>query len=340
MKPVTRRSFFISFGAGWVVSKLPRQPMIMSVNGPISAGSLGRALIHEHFLVDFIGADKVDEIRWDKETVLEKVMPFLLEAKQAGVKSIFDCTPAFLGRDIRLLQRLSDKSGVQIITNTGYYGASQNKYLPSWAFSETEEQLAARWIKEFTQGIDDSAVKPGFIKIGVDSGQPLSTLHKKLVVAAAQTHLKTGLTICSHTGLAPAAFEQIELLKKHGVHPEAFVWVHAQAEKNEELYIKAARQGSWVSLDGIGWGKASDYARSISKLKTSGYLHKLLLSHDAGWFKPDDPQGSFTGYTKIFTEVIPLLKVEGFTDADFRQLLVTNPRRAMSIQIKPSGSRS
>ena len=122
-----------------------------------------------------------------------------------------------------LQKRLEDESGLQVITNTGYYGAMQNKYLPQWAFTESAEQLARRWINEFENGIDGTSIKPGFIKIGVDAPH-LSSLHQKLVKAAAITHLKTGLTICSHTGPAAAAFEELNILRTMSVHPSAFVW--------------------------------------------------------------------------------------------------------------------
>lgn len=58
------------------------------------------------------------------------------------------------------------------------------------------------------------------------------------------THLRTGLTICSHTGPAVAAFEELEELKRVGVHPSAFVWVHAQNESNKNLYTQAAQMGA------------------------------------------------------------------------------------------------
>ena len=90
-----------------------------------------------------------------------------------------ECTPAFLGSDVRLLKMLSEKTKVQIITNTGYYGAVDNKYLPPWAFTETAEQLAQRWIDDFEFGIDGTNVRPGFIKISVDAKPGgLSDLHK------------------------------------------------------------------------------------------------------------------------------------------------------------------
>ena len=307
---------------------------VITVNGSIPAAAMGKTLIHEHFLVDFIGADKIDNTRWDREEVLKKVLPYLLEAQNYGVKTILDCTPAFLGRDVVLQKRLAKESGLQILTTTGYYGAVQNKYLPQWAFTETHEQLAKRWINEFENGIENTKVRPGFIKIGVDAGH-LSDLHRKIVKAAALTHLQTGLTICSHTGIAIPAFEEIELLQKMKVHPAAFVWTHAQAEPDKTLHVKAAKAGAWISLDGIGWGDFEKYADSIDNLHSAGLLNKVLISHDAGWYKPGEPGGgNFTGYTNIFRELIPLLKKRGLTDHAIQQMLIKNPADAFAIRVR------
>ncbi|AEI48166.1 phosphotriesterase family protein [Runella slithyformis] len=328
---LTRRQFLLTASA---VPFLQAKEQIITVNGAIRPQQMGRTLIHEHLLVDFIGADKISVDRWSREEVLKVVLPYLLEVKKQGVKTFLDCTPAFLGRDVHLLQLAAQKSGLHILTNTGYYGAVDNKYLPKWAFTETAEQLADRWTAEFENGIDGTDVRPGFIKIGVNPG-PLSELHRKLVRAAGLTHLRTGLTICSHTGPALAAFEEIEELQRTGVHPSAFVWVHAQGESNKNLYTKAAQMGAWVSLDGMGWGDWENYASWIDLLKSNRLLNRVLISHDAGWYKPGEPNGgSFVGFTALFEKVFPILRQKGFTQADFDQLLVHNPAEAFKIQVR------
>jgi phosphotriesterase-related protein len=334
MSNISRRKFFKA-GAGFLFfSRWHPSLFVITVDGRIPAASMGTTLVHEHFLVDFIGADKISFNRWNRDEVVNKVLPYLLEAKKQGVKTILDCTPAFLGRDVLLLKRLSDESGLHVLTNTGYYGAVENKYLPKWAFIETYEQIAKRWIDEFKNGIENTAIKPGFIKISVAEGR-LSELHQKLVKAAALTHLETGLTICSHTGVATPAFEEIELLKKMGVHPSAFVWTHAQAEADNAKHVKAAKLGSWISLDGIGWGDFEKYAESIDNLKAAGLLNKVLISHDAGWYKPGEKDGgNFTGYANVFLQLFPLLKRRGFTDRDVQQLLVKNPAEAFAIRVR------
>jgi phosphotriesterase-related protein len=308
--------------------------IIMTVNGPIPSQKMGVTLVHEHILVDFIGADSINEQRWNKSIVAETALPYLRAIKKLGCNTFIECTPAFLGRDPILLKSISDSSGLNILTNTGFYGAMDNKYIPAYAFNETVDQIASRWTKEWVDGIEDTGIKPGFIKIGVASGN-LSDLHKKLVVAAAHTHLKTGLTIASHTGPAIPAFEELEILQKEGVSPDAFIWVHAQVEKDFSNHIKAARMGAWISLDGINDNNLEDYVRLLNNMKENNLLGKVLLSHDSGWYHPGEQNGGdYKGYKTLFEKLVPLLRKEKFSESDIHQLLVTNPAKAFTIRIR------
>lgn len=302
-----------------------------TVTGSHDLDSLGLTLIHEHMLVDFIGADSVSKKRYELDSVVKKVLPYLLEVKRFGVKSIFDCTPSFLGKDLELLRTLSEQSGIEILTNTGLYGAVDGKYLPDYAFSETAEQLAERWISDFENGIEGTGIKPGFIKISVNPETPLREVDAKLVRAAGITHQRTGLRIASHTGPWLAAEQQVEILQGMGIDPSAFVWVHAQNETNMQNFKKAAQLGVWISWDGIGW-EVDSYVIRLIFAKANGFLDQILISHDAGWYKPGEENGGdFQPFTPIFTDLIPDLDAKGFTKEDWEKLFFDNPKRAFGL---------
>jgi phosphotriesterase-related protein len=338
--------------AGSTLAELPARSStrddlgkIRTVRGTLQSGELGTTLSHEHLLVDFIGADQVSPERWNRAEVVERVLPYLLEIKRLGVASLVECTPAYLGRDPALLRELSEKSGLHILTNTGYYAAAGNKFLPPQAFTETADQLAARWIREAREGIDGTGgpshgIRPGFMKISVNApGGKIDGTDRKLVRAAAITHLETGLTIASHTGLADPAREQLDELEAAGVHPSAFVWVHAQAQglsaKNLSPYLELGKRGCWVSLDGVADDNVPRYAELLEFLKNENLLNRVLFSHDAGWYRPGEPNGGeFRPFTAIHTKLVPELKKRGFTDADLRQLLVRNPAEAFTIRVR------
>jgi len=318
---------------------------ILTVRGPIAASELGVTLVHEHVLVDFAGADSTGYHRWDKEEVVESVLPYLKEIQELGVQSLFECTPAYVGRDPWVLKALSEKTGMHLVTNTGYYGAHANHYIPESFYSLSAEELSRIWIDEYVHGIEGSGVRPGFIKIAVDGNDQLSPEHRKIITAAALAHQQTGLVIASHTGPELPAFEQIEVLESHGIDPSSFIWVHAQ-RGSLEGNIKAAQAGTWISLDNVNAQRKegsefdiSWYAHRIDALKKAGLLHRVLISHDAGWYSPGEEKGgSFRGYTALFSDLLPKLKDKGFSQKDLDQLLISNPMEALSIREVPSGS--
>jgi len=311
-----------------------KESKIITVNGEIPSSEIGKTLHHEHILVDFIGADSTGYHRWDKNEVMQKVLPHLVEIKKLGYKTLVECTPAFLGRDPELLKMLSDESGLQIITNTGYYSAVGAKFIPQHGFEESAEQLAQRWIEEAKNGIEGSGIYPGFIKIAVER-KPLEAINRKVVEAACITHKATGLTIMSHTGLSVPAFQQLEILNEYGVHPSAFIWTHAHNEKDYAKHIEAANMGTWIAFDNFKPARLERYVEFALLMKKEGLLGKVLFSHDAGWYRPGEPGGGkFRGFNEIEELLIPELLKKGLTQPDIYQLFVVNPSEAFKINIR------
>ena len=323
--------------AGLAAGAAPRAKA-MTVRGLTNAASLGTVLMHEHVMVDFIGADKVSPNRYNRDEVFRTALPFLQQAARNGVKTLVECTPAWLGRDVELLRRLSIASKLNIITNTGYYGAANDKFVPAHAYQESAEQLAARWTNEFHVGIDGTDIKPGIIKIGVDAG-PLSEIDAKLVKAAALTHLQTGLTIGSHTGNGIAAMQQLDLLESLGVDLGAFIWIHAQNEKDPAVHRRAAERGCWVEFDGIHPNSAAKHAEYVTNLAQQNLLGRVLVSMDAGWYHVGEPQGGkYRDYSSLFTDFLPLIQKQ-LSTKQISQLLNDNPHKALTLEIKRKKSK-
>jgi phosphotriesterase-related protein len=278
-------------------------------------------LVHEHVLVDFIGADQIAPGRYDPEEAFRVARPRLEEVARLGCRRLLECTPDFLGRDPKLMARLADSTGLEIWINTGIYGAGAHKYVPAFAREESAEQLAKRWIAEARQGVD--GVKPRFIKTGVNSG-PLVALDRKLVRAAAIASRETGLTIASHTGNGVAALEELDIVVSEKVSPSKFVWVHAQSEKDPAIHEKVARSGAWVEFDGIGPKSVDRHLECVRNMAARGLLGNVLISQDSGWYRVGEPGGGdYRGYAGIYTDFLPKLD-----PAWVRQLMWDNPRKA------------
>ena len=229
---------------------------------------------------------------------------------------------------------LADESGLQIITNTGYYSAVGAKFIPEHGFTETAEQLAQRWIEEAKNGIEGTGVYPGFIKIAVER-KSLESINKKVVEAACITHKETGLTIMSHTGPAVPAFEQLDILNNYGLHPSAFIWTHAHNEKDYKKHIEAAKMGAWIAFDNFKPERLEHFVEFALMMKKESLLGKVLFSHDAGWYKPGQPDGgTFRGFTEIEKLLIPALLENGLTQPDIHRLFVQNPSDAFKVHIR------
>jgi len=306
-----------------------------TVRGSIDVGRMGATLVHEHVLVDFAGAERVSRSRYDAGEAFRVILPHLQDLHKRGCRTLLECTPAYLGRDPLLLRRLSEASGLHIVTNTGYYGAASDSAVPKHAYAESARQLAARWTAEFRAGIEGTGIRPGFVKIGVEPGR-LSDIDRKLVEAAALCHLDTGLTLAVHTGDGAAALEIVSVLTRLGVSPEAYVWVHSQNERDLATRSWAAQQGTWIELDGVAPGSLDAHLEGIVDLFRRDQLDRVLVSHDAGWYHVGEPGGGgYRPHTFLFDTLVPALRARGLDEADVRRLLVDNPARAFATRPRP-----
>ncbi|MBI1389007.1 MAG: phosphotriesterase [bacterium] len=313
---------------------LEHQGRVMTVMGPIEPRSMDVTLSHEHVLVDFIGWKETGKHRYDEDDAFRVILPHLRKLRRLGCKTLVECTPNYIGRDPALLLRLARESDLHLLTNTGIYGAANEKFVPDSAREASADQLADEWVKEWREGIGDTGVRPGFIKTGVNNG-PLSELDRKLFRAACRTHKRTGLTIACHTGGGGAINDELDILEDEGLAGEALIWVHAQNERDFQLHARAARLGVWVSFDGVSTKNRFDYVTRLKAMKDRGLLHRVLISHDAGWYSPGEPEGGdFRPYDAVFTALIPELRQSGFDRDELHRLVTKNPQTAFTIQTR------
>jgi len=304
---------------------------INTVQGPINFSELGMSLTHEHIMSNY-GKEINETPSYDSIQLFNQVIPYLKNLRSLGVNSIFDCTTEYFGRRVDLLKMISDATDIQIITNTGFYGAADDRYIPEYAYGASAKAISEIWIDEFENGIKGTDIKPGFIKLAFDDGRPPSDIDKKLLEAGILTHLSTGLTIAVHTGKNMEALElQMQLLRDNAIHPSAWIWTHANKVEDDIVLLDLAAKGSWISLDGVNESNINEYIRRIKLFKQKNLLHKILLSHDGNGFPSGGPIRNFEA---IFESLVPEMLTNGFTQDDIYQVLVRNPKEAFQIRIR------
>lgn len=318
---------------------IAQQDYILTVNGKVSASELKRALPHEHVVTNFIGADAILIPSGTDRDRLRHFVSVFKDLRAKGVNFVFECTPAYIGRDVKLLQQISKQSGVHIVTNTGIYAAVKKKYVPEFVSKETVDEIARRWEKEFSQGIEGTGIRPGFIKLGVDTG-PLDSIESKLLLAAIKVSQRTGLTIAVHTGDYAAALSEYKIAIANRHDPSRLVWVHAQNASDEER-LDLASKGVYISLDGVSAKNVEEYAGRILFMKKNNVLNKIILSHDDGWAVLSNGSydklelfgnGNDVPYTTIFSKLIPLLKTGGMSEREIELIMKENVVRCFSLR--------
>ena len=138
---------------------------------------LGTTLMHEHVFV------LNEEIRlnypgdWDEEARIADAAAKLNELQQRGCDTIADPTVIGLGRDIRRIRRVADRTDINIIAATGLYTYDDVpfyfRYRGAQSKSPASDPMTAMFIADITDGIAGSGVRArGDAGAGRGGGRP------------------------------------------------------------------------------------------------------------------------------------------------------------------------
>ena len=185
---------------------------VNTVLGPIDSSEMGFTLSHEHITLGAAGAAATYPGFQDRQAIADAATAALTEAHDGGVRTIIDVTTFDLGRDIAMMQEVSRRSGVHAIPCTGNHLA-----VPRIFWGAPVDRVAALFIKEIEEGIEDSGVKAGIIKVASDRGG-ITENEEIILRAAARACNATGTRISTHTWSPDrVGEEQVRILKEEGV---------------------------------------------------------------------------------------------------------------------------
>ena len=307
---------------------------INTVLKTISAKELGLTVPHEHLFTDLRGPHAAGYSQADPSHVLSVMKPHLDQISMLGVTGFVECSTIGVGRNPEILRTLAENTNIHIIAPTGVY---REAYVPSYLHDLPVDEIRDLWVEDITQGIDDTGIKAGFIKMAV-TDEGITPLEAKNIHAAVLTSQQTGAVIACHTIGGKLAEELIDLLISHDHNLERFIWTHAQSETDINYHLRAAQQGIYISIDAIGSGWVSDefMMKLTMELIEAGISDKILLSHDAGWYDPSQPDGhpadnGIRGYTALFESFLPALLDRGLSSDIIDQITIKNPAVSFSL---------
>jgi phosphotriesterase-related protein len=296
---------------------------LLTTLGPKSVGEVGMILPHEHIFVDVRPPEQAGDVTVDAADVIALMAPEIDKARAVGVTALVECSPVGVGRRVDLVRAVSAATNFPIVVPTGIY---REPWIPAWAHVASEDKLRDWMLAELQDEIEATGVRAAWIKLSAgDDG--ITECETKILRAAAAAGAATNAMIGSHTIRGRVVRDQLDIIEDAGYTPERFIWIHTQAEPDFELHLEMARRGAWLEYDGIG-NPAEDetYLERILRVLDAGFGHKVMLSHDRGWYDPAQPGGGTPRpFTYISEHFLPKLRARGVDEATIHQLTCTNP---------------
>ncbi len=309
---------------------------VNTVLGPVDSGDLGFTLSHEHIILSAAGVRHTYPDLVDREGIIQDGIVALKEAYDEGVRTIIDVTTFDLGRDVEVMQRVSEGSGVNVVPCTGNHLA-----VPRAFWFAPPDMVADLFIREIEEGIEDTGVRAGIIKVASDAGGV--TEREDIVLrAAARAQIRTGVRISTHTWSPDRVGEQqVRILREEGVDLNRVYIGHSNDDTNLEYLLGLLEQGVWLGLDRYPGGRTpgtpdwEGRTEVAKQLIDAGYAHRIMLSHDSSVprtmptpeLQEDRRQFNPDGYLFITRRVLPRLRELGASEADIQQIMVENPRQ-------------
>jgi phosphotriesterase-related protein len=315
---------------------------IQSVTGPVAPEKLGRTLMHEHVLIAYPGWE-ADWIRpgASRKEMITVASDKLEEMKAEGITAMIDPCPVDLGRDIELIAEVAQRARFTIVAATGLYHEFEGGS-PHWksraAFGGPQhDAMAELFIKELTDGVGKSGIRPGIIKIATSAGV-ITDYEKVVLTAAAKASIATGAPITSHTDRGTMGPEQQKFLTDLGVPAHRIIIGHCCGTSDHDYHMKIVRGGSYLGFDRFGLDVIhpdTERVASLVKLIKKGATSRVVVSHDTVWCWRGEPidQKVLAEMEKTWTpshftrRIVPRLLEGGASKDDIETLLVENPRR-------------
>jgi phosphotriesterase-related protein len=327
-------------GEGAVAESWEREDkmkLLHTTLGPYRREQLGLILPHEHVFVDLRTPDQPGYAEAEAEDVVRLMGPQIDAIKAQGVTALVECTTGGVGRRADIDLAVSKATGMPIVVPTGNY---REPWIPAWVAEASEAELEAWMVKELTEGMDDTGIKAGWIKISAgDDG--ITPLEATILRAATRAAMATDAVIGSHTIAGRVVLDQLDIIEKEGGSARRFISIHSQAEPDFGLNREVAARGAWIEYDHVGRDPDAEVLELVMKALDAGLAGQMLLSHDLGWYDPAQPGGGTPRpYTHLVDWLLPALKQQGVSADTIRQLTHDNPFDAFARDDQASVSAS
>ena len=296
---------------------------------------MGFTLMHEHVLITSAGLKDVYPEFVPRELAIEEGTRRLKEVKAEGVSTVVDLTTMDLGRDVTVIAEVARASGMNIICATGTW-----LDIPRSFQMADPSDIAKLYIREIEEGIEDTGIRAGVIKVANDIGG-VTEAGEIILRAASRAQKATGVPIITHTWSPErVGDQQIAIFEDEGVDLDKVCVGHSNDTTDIDYLTGLFKKGVWVGMDrypshreGVpDWRVRTE---TLMKLIDEGWSNRLMVSHD-------DPMTMLIAPKAVFDEriirnpdhicfiprkMLPYLRELGATNEHLHQITVENPSK-------------
>jgi len=268
----------------------------------------------------------------------------ILRFKKAGGSTIVDATMPGIGRDPKMLKRIAEATGINVVMGTGYYVCSTH---PAAMKAMSEEEIAAEMVNEIENGAEGTDIKAGVIgEIGIS--EIFNEEERRVLRASAIAYKKTGVGVLVHINpWTQNGLEATDILLSHGVPPQKIAVSHVDVENNMDYIHALLKKGIYIEFDNFGkeyyvdrearrsgYGLFVNDVDRVNCLKTlvdEGYVNQLLLSCDVCLKSCLCTYGGY-GYDHVLVNILPMMEDAGISERDIHTMLYENPVAFLDVE--------
>ncbi len=312
---------------------------VRTVLGPIEAEEIGPISMHEHLYR--VRGRLVDQDADFLLNDIDKSAKELRDFYDAGGRCIVEAEPLG-GRDIQAVVEIARRVPVHVVGTTGFKD-SASYFNDFWGRFYSIDEIVPLLVAEIEDGMEinsycgpvlkRSSAKAGALKCGT-SYQVIHPIEEKWIRAAARAHLVTGVPIISHTDRGTMALPLIDILASEGVDPRHVVVGHIDRNPDLAYHLEIAKIGAFLQYDGPSRAKYypdSTIIDLIFGMVEGGYGGQIVLAGDTSRASYFCSYGGGPGLCHILRNFVPRLRRESMGAEMVQNLLINNPRRALSF---------
>ena len=308
---------------------------VQTITGVMDSADIGWTLSHEH-LVSGMGTMERTGL-YDEVDALRRCNDALQVTYDAQIRTIIDCTPVDLGRQVSAFQSLAETSPINIVAATGVY-----RWVPLTYHSWSADTVARFFQRDIEEGIEGTSIRAGIIKIAWDveysstsgGSNSMQNQLEKCARGAARAAKWSGVPITCHTrAVDRVGIRLLDIFEEEGLDLRAVTIGHTNDSHDLDYVLELARRGANVGLDRyakhLGEEELIRRAGIALSLIEAGFAEQTSLGHDAASYSAN--RGPAEGGARLEDSgcwlpipdfEIPWLQAQGVDDESIEAVMV------------------